>query len=98
MQESPTVFQRTTRTVEVGAYFGGIPRGLWARKINSRYATPVVGRAQPCQNHSYCFMVSSSLEKELREIIVSMQLKCKATCCRNYSSMRTIRTDLLLSR
>jgi hypothetical protein len=36
-------------------------------------------------------MLSSSLEKELREIFASVPLKCKATYCRNDSSMRAIR-------
>jgi hypothetical protein len=36
-------------------------------------------------------MLSSSLEKELREIFASVPLKCKAIYCRNDSSMRAIR-------
>jgi hypothetical protein len=78
----------------------GAPLPLWGTPNPSKVVSkcPELLFEKILKHHSECFMLSSSPEKELREIFASTRLKRKALCCRNDSSMRAIRTDLLLSR
>ena len=72
----------------------GAPLPLWGTPRQKVVQVSRTNSSRKSSNHSKCFMLSSSPEKELREVFASMRLKHGALCCRNDSSMRAIRTNL----